>query len=78
MYTCPRMTHKDQLPSRKVTTNYSRKQPGTGGRKSVMHQLHKTEMFPQAKLPFLDTEHSFYGGRGRNRLNRGWVGGCSS
>lgn len=37
------------------------------GRKNIfMYQLQKTEMFPQAKLPFLDTKHSLHkaGGAG--------------
>lgn len=32
IYTCPRITYKDQLPTRKVTANYSEKKPGMGRR----------------------------------------------
>ena len=62
VYTCPRMTHKDQLPTRKVTANYRGKKPELGGRILFTHQLHKTEMSPQTKLPFLDPEHSLHVG----------------
>lgn len=62
MHSCPKMTHNDQLPTtttttKKVIANYSEK-TGMGGIISFMHQLHKTEMFPQTKLPSLDTEYS--------------------
>lgn len=30
LYTCPRITYRDQLPTRKVTANYSEKKPGMG------------------------------------------------
>lgn len=63
-YTCPRIMYKDQLPTGKVTANYSEKKPGMGRRIQFMYQLHKTEMFPQTKPPFLDSEHPLYCGQG--------------
>ena len=34
------------------------------GRKNIFtYQLHTTEIFPQTKLPFLDTKHSLHKGR---------------
>lgn len=62
-YTFLRMTSKDQLLIRRVTANYSGKKSGMRGRVSFMHQLHKSEVFPQTQLLCLDIKHASHMGK---------------
>lgn len=53
MCTCPIMTY-----NKKSHCQLQWEEAGNERKDTVTHQLHKTEMFPQTKLPFLDTKNS--------------------